>query len=456
MTTLPPMNATRSAEAARADILARRMGETVRAKKSLRIVGAGNTHIGGREHNEDTVCLRPDLDLYMVADGAGGHNAGNIASALATTSVAHYFESTLSEAATAPPYDSMGLSWAARRLASAFQHANREVLDIASGSQQRQGMGTTLVAASFDLTHGMLVLGHVGDSRCYRMREGRLERLTQDHTLVNDVLELKPDIDSAAAARLPRNVITNALGMEQTLRVSVRTHEVAPGDRYVLCSDGLTDQVDDGEIAQALQLGGAPDEQVRLLIDLATDGGARDNIAVIVLAASLAPGIGKLPEKPIPPRRAYPEDTGAVLAADDEPSVEHEIDADDDEDISVPDAPALAQPQPPLAQPPLAQPPLAQPPLAQWGPPPIPAQPAVIVEDMGIGIEDMGLAAQLEPPSADDLDIDAELAALEPVEDDEPELEIEENKPATDVGKSTRRRRPDETVVQKGGGRPGG
>ncbi|MCZ7681835.1 MAG: protein phosphatase 2C domain-containing protein [Sandaracinaceae bacterium] len=127
------------------------MSEVVRARAALRVVGAGDTHIGSREHNEDSILLRPDLDLYMVADGAGGHNAGNIASALATTTVAHYFESTQEEALTAPPYDEMGLSWAARRLASAFQQANREVIEVAQSSDRRKGMGTTLVAAAFDL-----------------------------------------------------------------------------------------------------------------------------------------------------------------------------------------------------------------------------------------------------------------------------------------------------------------
>ena len=106
------------------------MSEALRVRAALRVVGAGNTHIGSREHNEDTILLRPDLDLYMVADGAGGHNAGNIASALATTTVAHYFESTQDEAQIAPPYDDMGLSWFARRLATAFQQANREVIEV--------------------------------------------------------------------------------------------------------------------------------------------------------------------------------------------------------------------------------------------------------------------------------------------------------------------------------------
>ncbi len=300
------------------------MSEVVRARSALRVVGAGNTHIGGREHNEDAVLLRPDLDLYMVADGAGGHAAGNVASVLATTTVAHYFESTQDEALNAPPFDAMGLSWGARRLATAFQRANREVIEVAGSSDRRKGMGTTLVAAYFDLPRSTLVLGHVGDSRCYRLREGRLELLTQDHTLLNDVLELKPDIDAESAAKLPRNVITNALGMEPNVRVSVRTYEIAAGDRYMLCSDGLTDEVDDGQIAQALGLGGPAEDQVRLLIDMATEGGAHDNIAVVVLACSVAPGVGKLPQKPVPPRRAYPEDGEAQAL------LEMEVDTEDE------------------------------------------------------------------------------------------------------------------------------
>ena len=318
-----------------------RMPEESPAVSPLRITGAGDTHIGGREHNEDSVLLRPDLSLFLVADGAGGHNAGNVASTLATSTVAHYFESTQEQATRAPAYDAMGLSWSARRLATAFQRANAEVIEIADSSDKRRGMGTTLVAAYFDLTNSMLVLGHVGDSRCYRFRDGRLERLTHDHTLINDVLEIKPDIDPETAAKLPRNVITNALGMDQRVRVSVRTHEVAPGDRYVLCSDGLTDEVDDGQIAQALELASAPEEAVRLLIDLATDGTARDNIGVVVLAVGLAKGIRKLPEKPVPPRRRYPSgEQDAVLIVDedtDEESLEVLIIQDPDD----PDAPEI-------------------------------------------------------------------------------------------------------------------
>ena len=124
----------------------------------LRIHAAGDTHIGGRAHNEDAILLRPDLNLYLVADGAGGHNAGHLASALSTTAAAHYFESTQREAEQAPPFDEMGLSWSARRLATAFQRANREVREIAASADRFDGMGSTMVAAYFNLANATLVL----------------------------------------------------------------------------------------------------------------------------------------------------------------------------------------------------------------------------------------------------------------------------------------------------------
>ncbi|MCA9605401.1 MAG: serine/threonine-protein phosphatase [Myxococcales bacterium] len=307
----------------------------------LRIHAAGDTHIGGRAHNEDAILLRPDLNLYLVADGAGGHNAGHLASALSTTAAAHYFESTQREAEQAPPFDEMGLSWSARRLATAFQRANREVREIAASADRFDGMGSTMVAAYFDLANATLVLGHVGDSRCYRLRDGHLERLTTDHTLINEVLELAPDIAPERAASLPRNVITNALGMEDRVRVSARTYEVVPGDRYLLCSDGLTDEVDDGQIQQALTLGSSASESARILIDLALDGGARDNIGVIVLAVRVSQGVGKLPQMPVPPRRRHIQDAAATETFEDEApeaeleSASVEISLDDADDYEV-------------------------------------------------------------------------------------------------------------------------
>lgn len=280
------------------------MPETRNAEAPWRLIAAADTWIGRREHNEDTVLLRPDLGLYVLADGAGGENAGNVASALATTSVAHHFEETQEAAAAAPLFDDLGLSTGARRVAAAVQRANRDIIGIAKTSDRHHGMGTTIVVTSFDRGRGLLHVAHVGDSRCYRLRDGRLELLTHDHTLVNDVLELAPDLDDAKSAKLPRHVITRALGMSETIRVSVRSHQLAPKDRYLICSDGLTDVVDDGQLADALALASTAEEQVRLMMDLARDAEADDNVAVIVASCELASGISAMP-KPTP-TRAHP------------------------------------------------------------------------------------------------------------------------------------------------------
>lgn len=266
----------------------------------LKIVAAGDTHVGGRSFNEDAVLLRPDLDLYLVADGAGGHNAGNVASALATSAIAHYFEETAGEATGEATFDVLGLPTAARRLATAIHRANGEVVEQQQTSERHHGMGTTIVAAMPHPETRTLHLAHVGDSRCYRLRDGRLEQLTQDHTLINDVLELSPEIDEAAAAALPRNVTTQALGMSPRVRVTVRSFELAAGDCHLLCTDGLTRVLDDEEIWAALCEGGPPERVVRRLVDRAIEAGPTDNLAVAVFACD---GPAATPSAPDPARR---------------------------------------------------------------------------------------------------------------------------------------------------------
>src|SRR6185295_2804941 len=110
----------------------------------------------------------------------------------------------------------------------------------ARASKEKEGMGTTIVAAVPAPRSGAIHVAHVGDSRCYRLRARHFEQLTEDHSLLNDVLESWPDVDDSALARLPRNVVTRALGMDEKLRVSIRSYEMVGGDRYLLCSDGLT------------------------------------------------------------------------------------------------------------------------------------------------------------------------------------------------------------------------
>jgi serine/threonine protein phosphatase PrpC len=254
----------------------------------LTLSASGATDIGRhREHNEDTVLVRADLNLFIVADGAGGHNAGNVASALATTSIANAYESGGVRFGSG---GDVGLgAVAARRLAAAVHRANREIVEIAKSSNKYKGMGTTVVAACFSPDSCELHVAHVGDSRCYRLRGEDIEQLTHDHSLFNDVLEMRPEIDDSVLAKLPRHVVTRALGMDDSFRVSIRTHGVSPGDRFLLCSDGVTDALDDHTIGQKLgQDGLTPEKLVREIIDAALFTGVDDNIAALVLVAEKA------------------------------------------------------------------------------------------------------------------------------------------------------------------------
>lgn len=247
----------------------------------VRIVAAGDTHIGLREHNEDAILLRRELDLFALADGAGGENAGNVASNLALTTIAYRFEETHGK--ERPDFDVLGLPSGARRLSAAVHRANAEIVQLAQASQRYQGMGTTVVAAYVEPARAIMHLAHVGDSRCYRLRSGFVELLTQDHSLLNDVLELAPELPDANAKKLPTRVVTRALGMERVVRVSVQSLGLAPGDRYLLCSDGLTDQLEEEQIADALRQELRPDALVKLLLDVSHAAKARDNVAVMVL-----------------------------------------------------------------------------------------------------------------------------------------------------------------------------
>jgi serine/threonine protein phosphatase PrpC len=261
--------------------------------RALSPFAAGATDIGQRDHNEDHVLLRPELGLFLLADGAGGHNAGNIASALATATVANVFETSAAALAGWPEVDSFGLPTVARRLSSAIHRANAEIIDIAKRSEKYRGMGTTIVALALSLPEDdraaawsqvRVHVAHVGDSRCYRLRAGILESLTVDHSLLVDVLEAHPEADDALLARTPQHVVTRALGMEETVRVSVRTLKALAGDVYLMCSDGLTDALDDDRIESILTESRMPDEHVQALVQAALAAGAPDNIAAIVVA----------------------------------------------------------------------------------------------------------------------------------------------------------------------------
>jgi protein phosphatase len=170
-----------------------------------------------------------------------------------------------------------------RRLAAAIQRATAEVIEDAKQMEKYQGMGTTIVALAFSADGDVAHIAHVGDSRCYRLRAGLLEGLTVDHSLLVDVVETHPDVDDQLLARMPRHVVTRALGMEDNVRVSVRTQRVLPGDLYLLCSDGLSDTLDEQRIEEILCETRSPEDHVRVLLAAALAAGAQDNIGAIVV-----------------------------------------------------------------------------------------------------------------------------------------------------------------------------
>lgn len=277
-------------------------------KRPIAPIAAGATDIGQRDHNEDHVLLRPELGLFLLADGAGGHNAGNVASALATTTVANVFETSGSALSERPEVDQFGLFTVARRLSAAIHRANAEIIDIARKAERYQGMGTTLVALAMSPGGDLVHVANVGDSRCYRLRSDHLEPLTVDHSLLVDVLEAHPDADDALLSRAPQHVVTRALGMEETCRVALRSLRTVPGDVYLLCSDGLTDVLDDTAIEAFLLEKRTPDEYVRALIHAALEAGAQDNVAAVVVVCREADGSSRrrasLKPPPVPPAPA--------------------------------------------------------------------------------------------------------------------------------------------------------
>jgi PPM family protein phosphatase len=225
---------------------------------------AGSTDVGRqRDTNEDALLVSPPF--FAVADGMGGAKAGEVASQLATDAFAD------EDGAEEPPEG---------RLARIARDANRRIYELASEDESRRGMGTTLTAAM--VTGREVSIGHVGDSRAYRLRDGRLEQLTKDHSLVAE-LERRGEITPKAAESHPqRSIITRALGPEPDVEVDTYTVAGKPGDVYLLCSDGLTSMVSDDEVASILRGAADLDEGAQALVRAANQSGGKDNVTVVL------------------------------------------------------------------------------------------------------------------------------------------------------------------------------
>jgi PPM family protein phosphatase len=278
---------------------------------------AGSTDVGRqRSANEDSLVLKPPF--FAVADGMGGAKAGEVASAMATEAFGGDLDS-----AEAPEV----------QLARMMREANRRIYDLAVSDEAHRGMGTTLTAVK--VIGDDISLGHVGDSRAYRLRDGELEQLTRDHSLVAE-LERTGQITAEAAEHHPqRSIITRALGPEPDVEVDTYTVTAKDGDIYLLCSDGLTGMVSDDELGSILRSAKKLDDAAETLVRAANQNGGRDNITVVLFRLGEVEGEN--------------ERDSAVEAPAEEETIAGQITADDvrdaDADPPTPTATATAAPQ---------------------------------------------------------------------------------------------------------------
>ncbi len=232
-----------------------------------------------RSNNEDSIAIDEAARLAVLADGMGGYNAGEVASQMATSFVRTELGRWLGEA----PEDA-GDHDIRRAMDICVDNANRAIFNAANSNPQYAGMGTTLVVAVF--RDKRLFLGHVGDSRAYRLRGGRLQQITRDHSLLQEQIDAGLITSEQAAFSVNKNLVTRAVGVEDTVLLETHQHEVAAGDLYLLCSDGLSDMLDDATIAQLLQTHDSLEAAVTALIAAANDAGGKDNISVILIRAA--------------------------------------------------------------------------------------------------------------------------------------------------------------------------
>jgi len=235
-----------------------------------------------RSHNEDSVAADAANGLVVLADGMGGYNAGEVASGMATAVITTELQHALDGRPMHWIDPVTGVSMAQRLLIEQIAKANGSIYQAAQSQAQYAGMGTTLVAAIF--YDNKVAVAHIGDSRLYRLRGNRLEQLTKDHSLLQEQIDSGMLTVEQARFSQNKNLVTRALGIEAAVDPELAEYDTAPGDIYLLCSDGLNDMVSDEDIAVTLQ---TLSPNLRLaaqqLVQLANDNGGRDNISVVLV-----------------------------------------------------------------------------------------------------------------------------------------------------------------------------
>ena len=241
------------------------------------------THPGMvRSHNEDSVACEPAYGLVVLADGMGGYNAGEVASGIAVSVVVSEVSHSLQDASPIDRDEISGEELGVMLLRNNIQKANASIFHAAESQPQYSGMGTTIISGMF--YDNRVVVGHIGDSRMYRLRGEVLETITRDHSLLQE--QIDGGIISVEDARLSKNknLVTRAVGIDAQVMPEIHVHDVQVGDVYLLCSDGLNDMMEDEDIQSTLY---ALQNNLPLaasqLIQMANDNGGRDNVSVILV-----------------------------------------------------------------------------------------------------------------------------------------------------------------------------
>ena len=251
----------------------------------VRIEVAGETNVGRkRAHNEDNFALMPEFGLYLVADGMGGHASGEVASKMSIDALQEFLTETADDPERTWPYKmDRSRGYEENRLITGVKLANLRIYETSQRDGKKRGMGTTFVCL-YAADDGIFI-AHVGDSRCYRFRDGKLEALTEDHSLLNDYIKMKRLTQQEIDNFPHKNVIVRALGMKDTVKVDTRYEVPEVGDTFLLCSDGLAGPASDAEIEQVMRDTSASDIKTTTtaLIEKANSNGGPDNITAVLV-----------------------------------------------------------------------------------------------------------------------------------------------------------------------------
>lgn len=254
---------------------------------------AGYTNKGMvRRHNEDHISFDEELGLAIVADGMGGYKAGEVASALAVVTITDWVRSNLEKARSGNDETESGLTLESVLLRDAIHRANHAIYRASTTQERYAGMGTTIVACLF--RDERVAIAHVGDSRLYRLRHGHFEQVTTDHSLLAELVARGFYTPEEARKSMNKNLVTRAVGIEKKVEVDVVEEPVVTGDVFLLCSDGLTDMVEDDNIGLTISGFGANlQAAAEQLVQLANDNGGRDNISALLVRADQPPAAGR-------------------------------------------------------------------------------------------------------------------------------------------------------------------